>query len=55
MHDKDNRKYDYKIKNAIDLSKLFLNTTMTEYDDYNGCDLSSILWIIKKKQAGSLV
>lgn len=39
--------YDYKVQNAIDLSKLFLQTHMTHYSAFDeSCDSSALLGII---------
>ncbi|CAC5362364.1 unnamed protein product [Mytilus coruscus] len=39
--------YDYKIKNAVDLSKLFLNTDMAKYNGFDEtCDSSALLGLI---------
>lgn len=39
--------YDYKVKNAVDLSKLFLETSMAHYKGFDeSCDSSALLGII---------
>lgn len=39
--------YDYRVKNPVDLSKLFLLTSMTKYQDIDdSCDMSALLGII---------
>ena len=41
--------FDYQVKNSIDLSKLFLQTNMAQYNGFNeSCDLSALLGIISK-------
>lgn len=40
-------KYDYRVQNPVDLSKLFLLTNMTHYKDINdSCDSSAVLGLI---------
>lgn len=40
-------KYDYKIKNVVDLSKLFLQTHMVHYTGFDDtCDSSALLGLI---------
>ena len=40
-------KYDYKVQNAVDLSKLFLQTPMAKYSAFDDtCDSSALLGII---------
>lgn len=40
-------KYDYTIKNAVDLSKLFLQTYMAQYSKFDqACDISALLGLI---------
>ncbi|VDI02483.1 Hypothetical predicted protein [Mytilus galloprovincialis] len=44
---KQNAKYDYTIKNAVDLSKLFLETHMSHYTGFDeSCDSSALLGLI---------
>lgn len=44
---KNYTKYDYKVQNAVDLSKLFLQTPMAKYSGFDDtCDLSALLGII---------
>lgn len=39
--------YDYRVKNPVDLSKLFLLTSMTKYQNIDdSCDMSALLGII---------
>ncbi|VDI00257.1 Hypothetical predicted protein [Mytilus galloprovincialis] len=39
--------YDYKVQNAVDLSKLFLETSMAHYKGFDeSCDSSALLGII---------
>ncbi|XP_076083203.1 uncharacterized protein LOC143054168 [Mytilus galloprovincialis] len=41
--------YDYKVQNAVDLSKLFLQTYMAHYTAFDGsCDSSALLGMIDK-------
>lgn len=41
--------YDYKVQNAVDLSKLFLKTHMAHYTSFDGsCDSSALLGMIDK-------
>lgn len=41
--------YDYEIKNAVDLSKLFLKTDMANYKGFDEiCDSSTLLGLINK-------
>lgn len=41
--------YDYKVQNAVDLSKLFLQTHMAHYTAFDGsCDSSALLGMIDK-------
>lgn len=40
-------RYDYRVQNPVDLSKLFLQTHMTKYQDIDeSCDSSALLGII---------
>ncbi|CAC5396533.1 unnamed protein product [Mytilus coruscus] len=44
---KNNSKYDYTIKNAVDLSKIFLQTHMAHYTGFDEtCDSSALLGLI---------
>ncbi|CAC5386842.1 unnamed protein product [Mytilus coruscus] len=44
---KDYKKYDYKIQNHVDFSKLFLSTSMAQYVGFDEtCDSSALLTII---------
>ncbi|VDI17085.1 Hypothetical predicted protein [Mytilus galloprovincialis] len=41
--------YDYKVQNAVDLSKLFLQTHMAQYTGFDGsCDSSALFGMITK-------
>lgn len=40
-------KFDYRVKNATDASKLFLPIAITQYKDLNTCSLSSLIEIIR--------
>ncbi|CAC5390663.1 unnamed protein product [Mytilus coruscus] len=53
---KDYPNYDYKIQNAVDLSKLFLNTQMAQYAGFDEtCDSSALLNIIMYSDVTSIV
>ncbi|XP_052098518.1 uncharacterized protein LOC127733240 isoform X2 [Mytilus californianus] len=47
LHGRQKEKYDYKVQNELDLSKLFLPMNMTQYTAFDGtCDSSALLGII---------
>ncbi|VDI48370.1 Hypothetical predicted protein [Mytilus galloprovincialis] len=53
---KDYPNYDYKIQNAVDLSKLFLNSQMAQYAGFDEtCDSSVLLNIIMHSDVTSIV
>lgn len=46
-HGRDYKQYDYKVTNPVDLSKLFIETNITQYNGFHeSCDSSALLNII---------